>query len=65
MEWQPATKNEALIASLVKSAGQALREAYQMRKQARVNRIKEIYSSTLSAAAGRCRIERSAGGRWQ
>ena len=51
-EWQPATKNEALIASLVKSAGQALREAYQMRsKQARVNRIKEIYSSTLSAAA--------------
>ena len=51
-EWQPATKNEALMASLVKSAGQALREAYQMRsKQARVNRIKEIYSSTLSAAA--------------
>ena len=51
-EWQPAAKNEALIASLVKSAGQALREAYQMRsKQARVNRIKEIYSSTLSAAA--------------
>ena len=51
-EWQPATKNEALIASLVKSAGQALREAYQMRsKQARVNRIKEIYSSTLSTAA--------------
>ena len=51
-EWQPAPKNEALMASLVQNAGQALREAYQMRsKQARVNRIKEIYSSTLGAAA--------------
>jgi len=51
-EWQPAPKNEALMASLVQNAGQALREAYQMRsKQARVNRIKEIYSSTLSTAA--------------
>ena len=51
-EWQPAPKNEALMASLVQNAGQALREAYQMRsKQARVNRIKEVYSSTLSTAA--------------
>ena len=51
-EWQPAPKNESLMASLVQNAGQALREAYQMRsKQARVNRIKEIYSSTLSGAA--------------
>ena len=49
-EWQPAEKNEALMASLVQTAGAALREAYQMRsKQARQNRIKEIYASTLSA----------------
>jgi len=51
-EWQPAEKNEALMASLVQTAGAALREAYQMRsKQARQNRIKEIYASTLSALA--------------
>ncbi|MBA3253089.1 MAG: polyribonucleotide nucleotidyltransferase [Pseudomonadota bacterium] len=51
-EWQPAAKNEALMASVAQNAGQALREAYQMRsKQARSNRIKEIYSSTLSDAA--------------
>ena len=51
-EWQPAAKNEALMASLVQNAGASLREAYQMRsKQARQNRIKEIYASTLSTAA--------------
>ncbi len=51
-EWQPAAKNEALMASVVQNAGQALREAYQMRsKQARQNRIKEIYASTISDAA--------------
>ncbi len=51
-EWQPVAKNEALMASVAQNAGQALREAYQMRsKQARSNRIKEIYSSTLSDAA--------------
>ncbi len=51
-EWQLAAKNEALMASLVQNAGQSLREAYQMRsKQARQNRIKEIYSSTLGTAA--------------
>ena len=50
-EWQPAAKNESLIASLVQSAGHSLRDAYQMRsKQARSNRIKEIYSSTISSA---------------
>ncbi|HKO66645.1 MAG TPA: polyribonucleotide nucleotidyltransferase, partial [Burkholderiaceae bacterium] len=50
-EWQPAAKNEALMASVVQSAGSALRDAYQMRsKQARQNRIKEIYSSTLGEA---------------
>ncbi len=50
-EWQPAAKNEALMASLVQSSGASLREAYQMRsKQARQTRIKEIYSSASSAA---------------
>ena len=50
-EWQPAAKNEALMASLVQSSGASLREAYQMRsKQARQNRIKEIYSSASSTA---------------
>ena len=50
-EWQPTAKNDPLIASLLQSTGPALREAYQMRsKQARSNRIKEIYSSTLSTA---------------
>ncbi|MGZ9058808.1 MAG: polyribonucleotide nucleotidyltransferase [Burkholderiaceae bacterium] len=51
-EWQLAAKNEVLMASVVQSAGQALREAYQMRsRQARQNRIKEIYASTLGDAA--------------
>jgi len=51
-EWQPTAKNDPLIASLLQSAGPALREAYQMRsKQARSNRIKEIYGSALSAAS--------------
>ena len=50
-EWQPAAKNEALMASLVQNAGSSLREAYQMRsKQARQNRIKEIYSEASSTA---------------
>jgi polyribonucleotide nucleotidyltransferase len=48
-EWQPAAKNESLMASLVQSAGSSLRDAYQMRsKQARQKRIKEIYSSASS-----------------
>ncbi len=51
-EWQPAAKNEALIASVVQNVGPTLRDAYQMRsKQARQKRIKEIYASTLSTAA--------------
>ena len=51
-EWQPAPKNEALMATLVQNAGPALREAYQMRsKQARSNRIKEIYASAASTVA--------------
>ena len=50
-EWQPAAKNEALMASLVQSSGTSLREAYQMRsKQARQTRLKEIYSSASSMA---------------
>ncbi|MEP6607300.1 MAG: polyribonucleotide nucleotidyltransferase [Burkholderiaceae bacterium] len=51
-DWQPPPKNDSLIARLVQSAGTALREAYQMRsKQARSNRIKEIYASALSTTA--------------
>ncbi len=51
-EWQPAPKNEALMATLVQNAGPALREAYQMRsKQARSNRINEIYASAASTVA--------------
>jgi polyribonucleotide nucleotidyltransferase len=51
-DWQPVAKNESLMATLVQSAGASLREAYQMRsKQSRQNRIKEIYSETLSKVA--------------
>ncbi|MGH6611465.1 MAG: polyribonucleotide nucleotidyltransferase, partial [Burkholderiaceae bacterium] len=54
-QWQPAPKNESLMSALVQNAGPALRDAYQMRsKQARSNRINEIYASTgsqLSAEA--------------
>ena len=49
-QWQPALKNESLINTLVQKAGAALREAYQMRsKQARTNRINEIYAATVGA----------------
>jgi polyribonucleotide nucleotidyltransferase len=51
-QWQPAPKNESLINALVRNAGPALRDAYQMRsKQARSNRIDEIYASTASTLA--------------
>jgi polyribonucleotide nucleotidyltransferase len=51
-DWQPAAKNEALIARLVNQVGSDLRAAYEIRsKQARSKRIAEIESAARSALA--------------
>ncbi len=43
-DWQPAPKNEALMAKLVQIAGPGLKAAYEIRsKQARTQKINEIY----------------------
>jgi polyribonucleotide nucleotidyltransferase len=43
-EWQPAPKNEALMAKLVQLAGPGLKAAYEIRsKQARTQKIDETY----------------------
>ena len=65
-EWQPAAKNEALMASLVQSAGPTLREAYQMRsKQDALE--SDQGNLCIDSERRRCRsdLERSAGDRWQ
>jgi polyribonucleotide nucleotidyltransferase len=44
-DWQPAPKNEALIAKIINIAGSDLRAAYQIRsKQARTQKLREIYA---------------------
>ncbi|HEU0199794.1 MAG TPA: polyribonucleotide nucleotidyltransferase [Burkholderiaceae bacterium] len=58
-EWQPAAKNEALIAKILNIAGGELRSAYETRlKQARQQKLRDIYATVgqklaeESAAAG-------------
>ena len=49
-DWQPPAKDEALIAKVAAAAEADLRAAYQMRqKQARQQRLKEIYKSATAA----------------
>jgi polyribonucleotide nucleotidyltransferase len=51
-DWQPAPKNEALIAKLKTLAEGPLREAYQIRqKQARSTKIKEVVSNVMTQLA--------------
>src|SRR5215831_10905768 len=48
-DWQPAAKDEVMIASVNGIADAALREAYQLRsKQARQQRLKEIYAKVAA-----------------
>ena len=52
-DWQPAPKNEALIAKLKSLAEGPLREAYQIRqKQARSTKIKEVVANVMMQLAG-------------
>jgi len=52
-DWQPAPKNEALIAKLKSLAEGPLREAYQIRqKQARSTKIKEVVANVMTQLAG-------------
>jgi polyribonucleotide nucleotidyltransferase len=51
-DWQPAAKNEALIAKLKSLAEGPLREAYQIRqKQARSTKIKEVFANVMTQLA--------------
>jgi polyribonucleotide nucleotidyltransferase len=51
-DWQPAAKNEALIAKLKSLAEGPLREAYQIRqKQARSTKIKEVVANVMTQLA--------------
>lgn len=50
--WQPAPKNEALIARVTEIAKPELEAAYQLRnKQARSAKLKEVYSATSAKLA--------------
>jgi polyribonucleotide nucleotidyltransferase len=52
VEWAPAAKNEALIASIANHAGGALREAYQVKdKQARTGKLNDVHAKVSSALA--------------
>lgn len=45
-DWQPAPKNEALIARIVELADADLKEAYSIRsKQARTEKLREVYAA--------------------
>ena len=45
-DWQPAPKNEALIARIVELADAGLKEAYSIRsKQARTEKLREVYAA--------------------
>jgi polyribonucleotide nucleotidyltransferase len=48
-DWQPAAKDEALLAKVREAVGSKLRDAYQMRqKQARQQALKEIYKGATA-----------------
>ena len=52
VEWAPAAKNEALIESVTRLAGAALRDAYQIKdKQARTGKLADAHNSVTSALA--------------
>ena len=45
-DWQPAPKNEALIAHIGEICGQGLKDAYAIRsKQARTEKLREVYAA--------------------
>lgn len=45
-DWQPAPKNEALIARIGEICGQGLKDAYAIRsKQARTEKLREVYAT--------------------
>lgn len=45
-DWQPAPKNEALIARIGEICGQGLKDAYAIRsKQARTEKLREVYAA--------------------
>lgn len=51
-DWQPAPKNEALIARIAELAGEELKVAYAIRsKQARTEKLREIYAMVDEALA--------------
>jgi polyribonucleotide nucleotidyltransferase len=51
-DWQPAPKDEALMAKLVQIAGPGLKAAYEIRsKQARTQKINEVYALVQSKLA--------------
>jgi len=51
-DWQPAPKNETLMAKLVQIAGPGLKAAYEIRsKQARTQKINEVYALVAAALA--------------
>ena len=51
-DWQPAPKNEALIARVAELAGEELKVAYGIRsKQARTDKLREIYAMVDAALA--------------
>jgi polyribonucleotide nucleotidyltransferase len=52
VEWAPAAKNEALIASVTNHAEAALRQAYQIKdKQARTAKLNDVSSTVTNALA--------------
>ncbi len=52
VEWAPAAKNEALIESVTRLAGAALRDAYQIKdKQARTGKLADAHNSVTRARA--------------
>ena len=51
-DWQPAAKNEALIAKVIGVAGAELRSAYEIRsKQGRTQKLRDIYALVESKLA--------------
>ncbi len=57
-DWQPAAKNEALIAKLQSLAEGPLRDAYQIRqKQARSTKIKEVVANVMTQLAAEGEVD--------
>ena len=51
-DWQPAPKNEALVARIVELSAAGLKEAYSIRsKQARTEKLREVYAAVEAQLA--------------